>query len=260
MNVRVYLAIFWTPQQQQQQQQQEEEQEEEQEPSDTADTTSKSSKFPAAGLNLHGRYLPDQLRVGPGTQHDVMTILRSKSKWRSSPTGIWQMLHSTFRLRTSISTHKRETLKIGQVWPSSNNLKCSNYSRTRYRLGQCRAHLRWLPRTWHQSGFRTGLASEKCGGAPACHNMPATGLKMLQVCQRKKAQETRVHSKKNTPRRETKRLSCKHITRYLTCGLPGRAQAHAWLRGKLKAKGKDFEDAWGLPEDDSFRATSTWLR
>ena len=130
------------------------------------DSASKSSKFQAAGLNLHGRYLPDQLRVGPGTQHDVMTILRSKSKWRSSPTGIWQMLHSTFRLRTSISTHKRETLKIGQVWPSSNTLKCSNYSRTRYRLGQCRAHLRWLPRTWHQSGFRTGLASEKCGGAP----------------------------------------------------------------------------------------------
>ena len=116
MNVRVYLAIFWTQQQQQQQQQQEEQEEqEEQEPSDTADTTSKSSKFQAAGLNLHGRYLPDQLRVGPGTQHDVMTILRSKSKWRSSPTGIWQMLHSTFRLRTSISTHKRETIKNGQV-------------------------------------------------------------------------------------------------------------------------------------------------
>ena len=146
-----------------------------------------------------------------------------------------------------------------QERPSSNTLKCSNYSGTRYRLGQCRAHLRWLPRTWHQSGFRTGLASEKCGGAPACHNMPATGLKMLQVCQRKKAQETRVHNKKNTPRRETKRLSCKHITWYLTSGLPGRAQAHAWLRGKLNAKGKDFEDAWGLPEEDNFHATSIRL-
>ena len=86
------------------------------------------------------------------------------------------------------------------------------------------------------------LSQNDYGGAPACHNMSATGLKMLQVCQRKKAQETRVHFKK-TPRRETKRLSCKHITRYLTSGLPGRAQAHAWLRGKLKAKGKDFEDA-----------------
>ena len=47
----------------------------------TADTTSKSSKFQAAGLNLHGRYLPDQFRVGAGTQHGVVTILQSRPKW-----------------------------------------------------------------------------------------------------------------------------------------------------------------------------------
>ena len=29
-------------------------------------------------------------------------------------------------------------------------------------------------------------------------------------------------------------------------GLPGRARAHAWLIGKLKAKGTNFEDTWGL--------------
>ena len=42
---------------------------------------SKFSKIQAAGRNLHGRYLPDQFRVGASTQHDVMTILRSRPKW-----------------------------------------------------------------------------------------------------------------------------------------------------------------------------------
>ena len=137
----------------------------------------------------------------------------------------------------------------------NDNISKKQYCCTGYRLGQCRAHLRWLPRTWHQSGFRTGLASERHVYASAYHNMSASGLRILEVCQRKAHECITLHQEE----RQSVYLT-EHITRYLTSGLPGRAQAHAWLRGKLKAKGKDFEDAWGLPEDDNFRATSTWLR
>ena len=62
---------------------------------------------------------------------------------------------------------------------------------------------------------------------------------------------TRVHkTESHAPRKETKRLSYKHITRYLTSGLPGRARAHAWLLrlGKLKPKAQALKMLEGYPK------------
>ena len=58
---------------------------------------------------------------------------------------------------------------------------------------------------------------------------------------------TRVHkTESHAPRKETKRLSYKH----LASGLPGRARAHAWLLrlGKLKPKAQALKMLEGYPK------------